>query len=86
VNERSEAARRVRLGARPADVFAEFDASREWLLTEQLDVREVWALLQRRDLLIERSVVATFLAARLETQRASEHFDEDYLDRVRGEQ
>jgi Restriction endonuclease len=81
--DRSERARRVRLGARPSEVFMEFDASREWLLTEKPDVDEVWAHVQRRDLLVERALAATFLAAWLETQRGDDRFDEDYLERVR---
>jgi hypothetical protein len=84
--ERSERARRVRLGARPSEVFAEFDASSAWLLNDKPDVREVWAHLQRRDLLVERAMAATLLAAWLETQRANDAFDEEYLETVRQEQ
>jgi hypothetical protein len=48
-------------------------------------VAEVWAHLQRRDLLVEQSLTATLLGAWLETRRESEHFDEEYLAGVLAE-
>jgi hypothetical protein len=86
VNVRSEAARRVRLGARPTEVFQEFDLMKEWLLNDKPEVAEVWAHLQRRDLLVDRHLVAALLATWLETQRDADGFEQSYLDQVREEQ
>jgi hypothetical protein len=86
VRQRSEAARRSRLGARPVEVFQEFDNARDWLLTQKPESTDVWVHLQRRDLLLERPLVATLLAAWLETQRASAEFDESYLEKIRLQQ
>jgi hypothetical protein len=86
IQERSEQSRTVRLGARPVEVFQELDAAKEWLLGEQPSVAEVWAHLQRRDLLVERAMAAMLLASWMETQRESDAFDEDYLDRIKAEQ
>lgn len=84
--QRSEAARGIRLGARPVEVFQELDAARDWLLSERPGVAEVWVYLQRRDLLVDRALTAMLLAAWLETQRSSDRFDEEYLERVRRDQ
>lgn len=84
IRSRSENARLVRLGARPIEVFQELDHARDWLLSEKPSVAEVWAHLQRRDLLVDRSDTAMLLSAWLETQ-PTEEVDDDYLEVVRSE-
>ena len=66
-------------------MFEEFYAAKDWMIGDQPGSAEVWAYLQRRDILVERHVAAGLLYAWLESQRGSPGLDEDYLERIKTE-
>jgi len=85
VKVKAEATRRLRTGASPKEVLEFFSTARDWLMGEKPGSEEVWIYLLQRDVLVERHVAATLLAAWLEGQRGEAGFDAAYLDRIRAE-
>lgn len=83
VQSRSADARRLRLGATPADVLRELDTMRNSVLAEKPKALEVWARLQRRDVFVDFEVFAPMFVAWLESQHGTKGFDEEYLSKAR---
>ncbi len=83
LESRSLNARRIRLGANPAEVFRELDAMKDAILKDKPVPADVWLRLQRRQVLIEFDVFVLAFATWLESQRGTGDFDEDYLTAVR---